>query len=133
MTSKDFRQVAWDATTSEDCRQLIRLAAREDLSRGYDLTTLALVAADMLNLRAEPSTGADIVTCAPRGSQVTVLEPAGPAIAIGGKADRWVKIRIDACFSFIKSGFCASRAQRTPSNPSPRAGLSVCPLPSTTA
>ncbi|MEO8494826.1 MAG: carboxylating nicotinate-nucleotide diphosphorylase, partial [Planctomycetota bacterium] len=43
MTRKEFQQVAWDAETIEDCRQLIRLAVREDLGRGYDLTTVALV------------------------------------------------------------------------------------------
>jgi nicotinate-nucleotide pyrophosphorylase (carboxylating) len=39
----DFEQVQWDATTIDDCRQLIRLAVREDLDRGLDLTTVALV------------------------------------------------------------------------------------------
>jgi nicotinate-nucleotide pyrophosphorylase (carboxylating) len=43
MTRKDFKQAAWDAEAIDDCRQLIRLAVREDLGRGYDLTTLALV------------------------------------------------------------------------------------------
>jgi len=43
MTSKEFRQATWDDETIDDCRQLIRLAVREDLSRGLDLTTVALV------------------------------------------------------------------------------------------
>ncbi len=43
MARKDFTQVAWDAETMDDCRHLVRLAVREDLGRGYDLTTLALV------------------------------------------------------------------------------------------
>lgn len=46
MTRKEFKQVTWDAETIEDCRQLIRLAVREDLGRGYDLTTVALVPHD---------------------------------------------------------------------------------------
>lgn len=46
MTRKEFNQVTWDAETIEDCRQLIRLAVREDLGRGYDLTTVALVPHD---------------------------------------------------------------------------------------
>ena len=46
MTRKEFKQVGWDAETIEDCRQLIRLAVREDLGRGYDLTTIALVPQD---------------------------------------------------------------------------------------
>ncbi len=40
---RDFRQVPWDAEVEDDCRQLIRLAVREDLDRLYDWTTVALV------------------------------------------------------------------------------------------
>lgn len=43
MTSKEFRQIAWDEDVEDDCRQLIRLAVREDLGRLYDWTTVALV------------------------------------------------------------------------------------------
>lgn len=39
----DFRPCNWDAQTVDDCRQIIRLAVREDLDRGVDLTTVALV------------------------------------------------------------------------------------------
>lgn len=46
MTRKDFKQVTWDAETIDDCRRLIRLAVREDLGRGFDLTTVALVPHD---------------------------------------------------------------------------------------
>ncbi|MBI2478983.1 MAG: carboxylating nicotinate-nucleotide diphosphorylase [Planctomycetia bacterium] len=46
MTRKDFKQVSWDAETIDDCRHLIRLAVREDLGRGFDLTTVALVPHD---------------------------------------------------------------------------------------
>lgn len=42
----DFRQIEWDAETSEDCRQIVRLAIREDLEREHDWTTVALVPAD---------------------------------------------------------------------------------------
>lgn len=42
---KEFRPVRWDQRTLDDCRQLIRLAVREDLDRGYDLTTVAIVEA----------------------------------------------------------------------------------------
>ncbi len=44
MGKADFDVVAWNAQTIDDCRQLIRLAVREDLGRGIDLTTMALVA-----------------------------------------------------------------------------------------
>ncbi len=43
---RDFRQTQWDDATDEDCRQLIRLAVREDLERQQDWTTLALVPED---------------------------------------------------------------------------------------
>jgi nicotinate-nucleotide pyrophosphorylase (carboxylating) len=41
--AKDFRQIEWDAAVEEDCRQLVRLAVREDLDRIYDWTTVALI------------------------------------------------------------------------------------------
>lgn len=40
---RDFRQIIWDDEVADDCRQLMRLAIREDLGRGHDLTTVALV------------------------------------------------------------------------------------------
>jgi nicotinate-nucleotide pyrophosphorylase (carboxylating) len=40
---KDFTQLAWGPTLEDDCRQLVRLAVREDLDQGYDWTTVALV------------------------------------------------------------------------------------------
>jgi nicotinate-nucleotide pyrophosphorylase (carboxylating) len=40
---KEFHQVEWDERTADDCRQLVRLAVREDLDRLFDVTTLALV------------------------------------------------------------------------------------------
>ncbi|HEX4131339.1 MAG TPA: carboxylating nicotinate-nucleotide diphosphorylase [Pirellulales bacterium] len=42
----DYRQVQWDDSVADDCRQLIRLTVREDLGRLYDWTTLALVPAE---------------------------------------------------------------------------------------
>jgi nicotinate-nucleotide pyrophosphorylase (carboxylating) len=43
MATIDFRQIEWDAAIVDDCRQLIRLAVREDLDRWHDWTTVALV------------------------------------------------------------------------------------------
>ena len=40
---KDYRQIVWDDDVEDDCRQLVRLAVREDLGRLYDWTTVALV------------------------------------------------------------------------------------------
>lgn len=39
----DFRQIEWDADVEEDCRQLARLALREDLAGLPDCTSAALV------------------------------------------------------------------------------------------
>lgn len=39
----DFHQISWDEVVEDDCRQLVRLAVREDLERAYDWTTVALV------------------------------------------------------------------------------------------
>jgi len=44
--NNDFVQLAWDARLQDDCRQLVRLALREDLDRSFDWTTVALVPAD---------------------------------------------------------------------------------------
>jgi len=41
--AKEFNQIEWDAAVEEDCRQLIRLAIREDLDRVFDWTTVCLV------------------------------------------------------------------------------------------
>ncbi len=40
---KEFSQIEWDDALRDDCRQIIRLAVREDLDRQQDWTTLALV------------------------------------------------------------------------------------------
>ncbi|MEX2112094.1 MAG: carboxylating nicotinate-nucleotide diphosphorylase [Pirellulales bacterium] len=41
--AKEFQQIAWDESVADDCRQIVRLAVREDLGRKFDWTTLALV------------------------------------------------------------------------------------------
>jgi nicotinate-nucleotide pyrophosphorylase (carboxylating) len=43
---KDFAQLDWNAMIEDDLRQIVRLAVREDLDRGYDWTTVALVDPD---------------------------------------------------------------------------------------
>jgi nicotinate-nucleotide pyrophosphorylase (carboxylating) len=43
---RDFQQLTWNAVLEDDCRQLIRLATREDLDRWHDWTTVALVPLD---------------------------------------------------------------------------------------
>ena len=44
--SREFTQIQWDEQLADDCRQLARLAVREDLDRGHDWTTLSLLSAD---------------------------------------------------------------------------------------
>jgi len=39
----EFPPIHWDADLADDCRQIVRLAIREDLGRLYDWTTVALV------------------------------------------------------------------------------------------
>ncbi|MCA9205521.1 MAG: carboxylating nicotinate-nucleotide diphosphorylase [Planctomycetales bacterium] len=46
MTTRDFRQIQWDSQLEEDCRRIVRQAVSEDLDRGHDLTTAALIARD---------------------------------------------------------------------------------------
>ena len=41
--SREFQQIEWDAAAIDDCRQLVRLAIREDLDRHHDWTTVSLV------------------------------------------------------------------------------------------
>lgn len=43
--SAEYTAIEWDATTIDDCRQIVRLAIREDLRQSFDLTTTSLVAA----------------------------------------------------------------------------------------
>lgn len=43
---KEYRQIEWDSQLADDCRQLIRLAFREDLDNEQDWSTVSLVAAD---------------------------------------------------------------------------------------
>ena len=42
--AKEFDQLDWNADVEDDCRQLVRLAVREDLERAHDWTTVSLVA-----------------------------------------------------------------------------------------
>lgn len=43
MATREYRQIEWDADVEDDCRQLVRLAVREDLERLYDWTTVSLI------------------------------------------------------------------------------------------
>jgi nicotinate-nucleotide pyrophosphorylase (carboxylating) len=43
---REFQQIDWDSAVEADCRRIIRAAVLEDLDRGYDWTTVALVPAE---------------------------------------------------------------------------------------
>ncbi len=58
---KEFRQIEWDATVEEDCRQIVRLAVREDLDRLFDWTTVCLVPSSVSAQAAVVSRQAGIV------------------------------------------------------------------------
>jgi nicotinate-nucleotide pyrophosphorylase (carboxylating) len=73
---RDFQQIEWDAAVEEDCRQLVRLAVREDLERLYDWTTVALVGSDA------------------RGSAAVVARR--PGVACGLRAAALVLAEMDA-------------------------------------
>ncbi|TVS15258.1 MAG: carboxylating nicotinate-nucleotide diphosphorylase [Planctomycetaceae bacterium] len=45
--TKEFQQIQWDQRSEDDCRQIIRLAVREDLDRQYDWTTVALASPEL--------------------------------------------------------------------------------------
>ena len=46
MANKKFRQHDWGPALDDDCRQIVRLAVREDLDRGQDWTTISLIPAE---------------------------------------------------------------------------------------
>lgn len=89
--NRDFQQIEWDAATIEDCRQLVRLAVREDLERQQDWTTLALVAEDRLGAADIVSRQAGYVAGI-QAVAVTVDEMGGqltfePAVADGDRIE----------------------------------------------
>jgi nicotinate-nucleotide pyrophosphorylase (carboxylating) len=44
--NRDFQQIEWDAAAEAECRRIVQWAVREDLDRGQDWTTVALVPPD---------------------------------------------------------------------------------------
>ncbi len=43
---QEFQQLDWTDLVKEDCRQIVRLAVREDLDRGQDWTSVSLIPAE---------------------------------------------------------------------------------------
>ncbi len=46
MMEKEFTQIEWGSRVEDDCRQIVRLAVREDLDRSCDWTSVALAGGD---------------------------------------------------------------------------------------
>lgn len=67
---RDYVQVAWDEAVAEDCRQLVRLAVREDVGRWFDWTTVALVPAEAEGRAAVVSRGDGVMAGLPAAALV---------------------------------------------------------------
>ncbi|MBI3839461.1 MAG: carboxylating nicotinate-nucleotide diphosphorylase [Planctomycetia bacterium] len=74
--AKEFRQIEWDAAVEEDCRQIVRLAVREDLDRMFDWTTVCLVPSDS-TAEAAVVTRQQGVVCGLRAAQLALSEMDG--------------------------------------------------------
>lgn len=74
----------------------------------YRRERLALIAADVLNLRSEPSTDGEIVGRLPRGSAVERLDIDGASAARGAPSDDWVRVRLIGCL-YDEHGNCPQR------------------------
>jgi len=65
---KEFTQLDWNETLADDCRQIVRLAIREDLAQTHDWTTVALAPAEAQGRAAvvarEPGTAAGLLAAA---------------------------------------------------------------------
>jgi nicotinate-nucleotide pyrophosphorylase (carboxylating) len=71
--TKDFQQVTWNAAVEDDCRQIVRLAIREDLDRLFDWTTLALVPTGSMAKAAIVTRKAG-VACGLRAAELAISE-----------------------------------------------------------
>ncbi len=70
MMGKDFSQIEWDERVEDDCRQIIRLAVREDLDRQYDWTSMALAGADACGRAAVVARGDGVLAGVRAGALV---------------------------------------------------------------
>lgn len=65
--SRDFSQIEWNAALAADCLRLVRTAIQEDLGRGHDWTTLALIPPEATGRAAVVSRQAGVVAGLPTG------------------------------------------------------------------
>lgn len=61
VSTKEFTQIDWSETVADDCRQIVRLAIREDLAQTHDWTTVALAPAEARGRAAVVARGAGTV------------------------------------------------------------------------
>lgn len=97
MTSHEFQQIAWDEVVEDDCRQLVRLAAREDLDRTYDWTTMALIDHQTQGRGAIVARQAGVIAGLPAAQ--TVLSEMAPSVA-------WRRETTDG--SDVTAGMCVA-------------------------
>jgi nicotinate-nucleotide pyrophosphorylase (carboxylating) len=71
--TNEFRQIEWDASVEEDCRQIIRLAVREDLGRMFDWTTVCLVPSEATAQASVVARQAGVV-CGLRAARLALSE-----------------------------------------------------------
>ena len=71
--TKEFQQIEWDAAVEEDCRQLVRLAVREDLDRVFDWTTVCLVPPEAM-ARADVVSRQDGIVAGLRAAELALSE-----------------------------------------------------------
>jgi nicotinate-nucleotide pyrophosphorylase (carboxylating) len=63
--ANDFHQTEWDALVEDECRRLVRAAVLEDLDRGQDWTTLALVPMEAMGKAAIVARQAGVIAGLP--------------------------------------------------------------------
>lgn len=97
--SKDYRQIDWNDELADDCRQIVRLAVREDLDRGHDLTTLALVSRDAISSAAIVSRSNGVVAGL-RACEM-VLDDTDTELSFHPQVEDGARIDINTCLAEI--------------------------------
>jgi len=67
---KEFQQSNWDALVEDECRRLVRAAVMEDLDRGQDWTTVALVPMEATGRAAMVARASGVVAGLPAAAVV---------------------------------------------------------------
>jgi nicotinate-nucleotide pyrophosphorylase (carboxylating) len=83
---KEFAQLDWNDAVEDDCRQLVRLAVREDLARTYDWTTVSLVPQEVAGAARVVSRG-DGVICGLQAAAIALDEMGIPVSWVPSVAD----------------------------------------------